>query len=419
MAALEAALEAVGGDDSPLRARLLAALGQELIWAGDRERRARLSDEALVMARRLGEPGTLAQVLLERFLTIAAPSTLGERLENSTELLVLAEHLGDPVTKCRASLLRFRAALEAGEIEEADRHLEAAERPADELGQPTLRWLAGFYRAARVLVAGDLEEAEQLAVAAFELGQASGQQDAIAIFAAQLFGVRLEQGRVGELEARLAETATANPAIPAFRGALAVLYCELDRLEEARVPFDALAARGFADLPVDSTWGVTVGMCAAVCSHLGDVPRAAVLRDLLAPYSDQILVTAVPFYSSAHHLGMLATTLGRFDEAETHFATAASTHERIGAPGSPAPGSNGLGCFSPARRRRPGPGPPRPGPSPPPGNSGWGTSSDAPSLCYRSEQSVQSLGGVMPGWPEPLTGAPFARNLLRQLRRTN
>lgn len=331
MAALEAAREAVGGDDSPLRARLLAALGQELIWAGDRERRARLSDEALVMARRLGEPGTLARVLLERFLTIAAPSTLGERLENSTELLVLAEHLGDPVTKCRASLLRFRAALEAGEIEEADRHLEAAERPAEELGQPTLRWLAGFYRAARVLVAGDLEEAEQLAVAAFELRQASGQQDAIAIFAAQLFGVRLEQGRVGELEARLAETATANPAIPAFRGALAALYCELDRLEEARVPFDALAARGFADLPVDSTWGVTVGMCAAVCSHLGDVPRAAVLSDLLAPYSDQILVTAVPFYSSAHHLGMLATTLGRFDEAETHFATAASTHERIGA----------------------------------------------------------------------------------------
>ena len=88
---LEAALSTLPTGDSPNRARLLAALGQEMLFAGDRERRVRLSQEATDMARRLGDPATLAHVLLERFFTILAPSTLYERLNDSAELLALAE----------------------------------------------------------------------------------------------------------------------------------------------------------------------------------------------------------------------------------------------------------------------------------------------------------------------------------------
>jgi hypothetical protein len=36
--------------------------------------------------------------------------------------------------------------------------------------------------------------------------------------------------------------------------------------------------------------------------------------------------------SVAFYLGLLATTVGDWPEAETHFAAAAATHERIGAP---------------------------------------------------------------------------------------
>jgi len=36
--------------------------------------------------------------------------------------------------------------------------------------------------------------------------------------------------------------------------------------------------------------------------------------------------------SVARHLGLLATTLGRYDEADTRFAAAAAIHHRIGAP---------------------------------------------------------------------------------------
>ena len=142
------------------------------------------------MARRLGDPATLAHVLLERFFTIHAPSTLDERLDNSAELLSLAEALGDPTMTAQALVIHVRNNAEAGRFEEADRHLEAAGRLVAELGQPTLRWLVGNIQAVRVLLTGDLVEGERLVHANFELGQATGQADAAAFFAGHLVQLR-------------------------------------------------------------------------------------------------------------------------------------------------------------------------------------------------------------------------------------
>jgi predicted ATPase len=63
VAMLEAALRALAPDDSAERASLLALLAAELLYAGDRVRRIRLRDDALAMARRVGDPATLAHVL--------------------------------------------------------------------------------------------------------------------------------------------------------------------------------------------------------------------------------------------------------------------------------------------------------------------------------------------------------------------
>ena len=162
VAALEAALDAVGGDDSPTRARLLAALAAEIMWV-DRERCVRLADEALAITRRSGEAATLALVLLHRFTTIYSPDTLDELLANTEELLALAEGLDDPVIRAQALWLRGRILAPAGDMEEANRHLEAAERLTEELGQPTLRWLVGMTATVRTILAGDLEEGERRA----------------------------------------------------------------------------------------------------------------------------------------------------------------------------------------------------------------------------------------------------------------
>ena len=78
---------------------------------------------------------------------------------------------------------------------------------------------------------------------------------------------------------------------------------------------------------------LAVPQCAAVCAYLGDRARAQVLFDLLVPYASQIAFTAGGGLGAvAHYLAMLATTFGDFGEAESRFAVAATTHERIGAP---------------------------------------------------------------------------------------
>ena len=230
---LEAALSMLPTGDTANRARLLAALGQELLFAGDRDRRVRLSQEATEMARRLGDPATLAHVLLERFFTILAPSTLYERLDDSAELLSLAEALGDPTMTAQALVIHVRNNAEAGRFEEADHHLEAAERLVAELGQPTLRWMVGNTRAVRVMLAGDLVEGERLVHANFELGQATGQLDAPAFFAAHLLQLRFEQGRLGELEERIEGAVAAYARTSFFQAFLALLLCESGRSEDA------------------------------------------------------------------------------------------------------------------------------------------------------------------------------------------
>jgi class 3 adenylate cyclase/tetratricopeptide (TPR) repeat protein len=333
VAVLEAAIETLGAVDSPTRARLLATLAGELLYAGDRKRRLALADEALALARKLDDTAALADVLANRHFTISEPDTLDERLAFTAELLGLTEHLADPVTRAQALWVRYGATVEAGDFIEADRCLDEFERVVDELGHAFLRFFALFCRGSRVLVTGRIDEAERLAAATLAHGQISGQPDAPVLFSAQQFDVRFEQGRLGEIEDRLREVVQRVPLYSLGRARLALLHCELDRPEQARAVLEDAATGDFDQLPRDWTWMAVASLWAAVCAYLGDAARAAVLYDLLQPYRKRLATSAVrPNPSVSHYLGMLATTLGRFEDAEAHFATAADTHEAIGAP---------------------------------------------------------------------------------------
>ena len=59
------------------------------------------------------------------------------------------------------------------------------------------------------------------------------------------------------------------------------------------------------------------------------------LRSRLEPYADQLVLVAFAggvTGAVAFYLGLLATTIGEWPEADSYFAAAAATHERIGAP---------------------------------------------------------------------------------------
>jgi tetratricopeptide (TPR) repeat protein len=329
VAELEHALEAVG-HDSPIRALLLGRLGVELVFDLERSRRLRLSDDALAMARRLGDRRVLAQVLLSRFFTLGGPDTLVERIANTAELEMLAEELRDPAMAGQAATLGYRGAMERGDIEAAVRYQRHSLQVGVEFRQPFLRFLAAHHDVGPPLLAGDLDRAEAAVSTALAIGESLGDPDARPFWAIQHFWLSYERGTgMAELEPALCKAFAQCSDLPLLRTTLARLACELGRAQD-----EHSAAKALVDdsLPVNHHWTMNVTNAAALASLLGDTVWAAVLYKLLVPYHDQmVFAMGLSSGSVAHYLGVLCATLRRDDDAEAHFSDAQATHTRIGA----------------------------------------------------------------------------------------
>src|SRR5262249_35633485 len=86
--------------------------------------------------------------------------------------------------------------------------------------------------------------------------------------------------------------------------------------------------------PRDMHWAFNMACLASAAARQQDKRQAARLADALEPYAATgiIWAGAAAFFGSAtHRLGMLATTLGRHQQAEQYLATALAFHERLGA----------------------------------------------------------------------------------------
>jgi DNA-binding NarL/FixJ family response regulator len=71
-----------------------------------------------------------------------------------------------------------------------------------------------------------------------------------------------------------------------------------------------------------------------VCTFLADARRTAVLYQCLLPYDGYTLVvgpTAVCYGAAAHYLGLLAATMGHWEDAQSHFVDALAMNARMGA----------------------------------------------------------------------------------------
>ena len=144
---LEQALDTLDEKDSSLRARVLARLSGALRDQPEPERRARLSAEAVAIARRLGDLSALAYALDGRYAAIWGPDSVEERVPIVNEILRLADETGDRERAIQGRFYRAIAFLELGQMQELHRELGAMERLADELRQPAQRWYVAALRA--------------------------------------------------------------------------------------------------------------------------------------------------------------------------------------------------------------------------------------------------------------------------------
>ncbi len=332
LAIYEEASAALGNADSLLRARVLGQLAADLVWTRERERRHALSREAVAIARRLGDPLGLGQVLTLRLHAINDPFTLAERLDLTAELAALAARVGSSELAWHAAWHRAGALLESGDIGGAEQSRAEVERLAGELRQPFYKWQARMGQA-MLAIMRCASDGEAEAFATFELGMTGGQPDAEAAFGAQVYVLRSNQGRLGELLDILRTNADAQPHIPAWRAVLARAYCDTDQMAEARAQVDAVRGGGF-DYPPGSGWTAIMTALSLVVSDLQDRSAAAVLYERMRPIANQAEAFAVVTTSQGSYgqfCGMLAACLGRWDDAERHFTDALAMNERLGA----------------------------------------------------------------------------------------
>jgi hypothetical protein len=173
-----------------------------------------------------------------------------------------------------------------------------------------------------------------LATEALQVGNDSGQADAVMFFGAQLMFVNMQRGTLSDLvpliEQMEADTRDIAPGMIA--GVLAMAHVEGDRPDDARQVLDRLAATDF-HLSPDPVWITGMVAYAEAAIECGDRRYAAPLFDQLSPWADQLATLGGVSAEGpvTHVLGGLAAILGRLDEAEAYFARSAQWSSRTGA----------------------------------------------------------------------------------------
>jgi DNA-binding CsgD family transcriptional regulator len=331
---LEEALVALGDADSRLRARVLARLARALLSTPLLDRRLELSQEAVALARRLGDPATLAAVLYDRHLAIWGadqPALAAERLAMATEVVALAEQVGDWAMALRGRGLRRTDLLEVGDLAGFDADLAAAERTAERLRQLHHRWQLPLAHATRAMLAGRFAEAEELAAQGLAIGRRSGDKGVGVRYATVIATLRWLDGRHSETVELFQRLSARAPAVLGYRASLACALINAGRLEEARAELERLAAGDLAALPRGPWWSWPMAGLAFVCHHLGDTTRGATVRELLEPYADRNIAIIGTLYlgPAAYFLGLLDLTLGQPDLAVQRFQHAATLAARL------------------------------------------------------------------------------------------
>ena len=246
---LDAALRVLGESDSPERAELLATQAAELMYSPDWDRKVRLSDEALAIGRRLGDPDALSTVLNMRFVTLLAP----RHIRGAERECCRGARRRRAVSGPAGAVLRLplgRVRLRRGRRHARARSWMAREREiAERFRQPTAFWLTLADEANLAIIAGKLDLADQLTAAALQIGRQS-EPDALACYTAQRTAIAFEAGRLGELAPMLDQAVIANPGVPGLRATLALALSEGSRPEEAQAILDQAAVSNFSDLAI-------------------------------------------------------------------------------------------------------------------------------------------------------------------------
>ena len=280
VAALRRSLDRLPPADSELRCRVMLSLSGELYYGVSAQERDALAEEAVAMARRIGDPALLMSACQNAFVSTWRPGTLLRRAELAVEALAIADRLGEARALTNAQTLRAVAAAELGDVDRMESLAAAARAAAEEqrnlyalvvLDSLQVPWLA---------MAGEHERAEELMAHLEATGARMGLAQTGDAVAGAFYATRMWRGGYAEI-LEILQPLVDEAALPMDASVLALLI-RVGRIDDAR----AFQAEREIDLGGDTWFSLlpwALGAEAALA--LGDRDLAATTYRLLAPHA--------------------------------------------------------------------------------------------------------------------------------------
>lgn len=331
LALLDEAVTRVGDSEPVTLARLLArrSVAQSLLEPV--ERRRPLAEEALLLARQVGDAAATCDALAALCDAIAGPADVERRLALAGELVELASTTHDVRRELLGRRLLVVSHWERGAIAEVDAQIERYAAAAVRLRLPLYDWYVPLWRATRSAMAGDEAAVARYLEQAEALGRRAGSvNSAVLVTTARVFG-EYDAGRSIALD--INELPPDTMSATTLTVAQAYLLTSRGRLDEARATLD-LAAPMLPELPEDSEWLPALVQAAVVATVIGGHPLAPWLYDRMLPHRGRFVVEGIGAYCHGpveRHLGLLAAQAGRLDDARAHFEAARAALPTTGA----------------------------------------------------------------------------------------
>ncbi|WP_169979220.1 BTAD domain-containing putative transcriptional regulator [Microbispora sp. H10836] len=311
--------------DDAHRAALLGTLGIELNYGPRRAEGEAMVVEAVEIARRIGDPALLLQVLNNYMIASWVPERENERRRAAEEMLAVPElpAAAEIVGRVRRMSCLFRA----GELAEWDRDLARAEHLLQEVRSSELTAMVRIAQAARLTLEGRWDEVEDLVG---ELGEIFGDSSMWGLGVVRptmLYTCRRGQGRVAEILEEVITTAS-QPQNDPLRPIAVLAALDVGDRELA----ESLIARWGTTIPDDWSGEFVAVIWSYVAAQLG-VPDPSRLYDMLAPYGDRLALHGhgTAGWGSIHQaLAMLSVAMGDRERALDHARRAHEIHLRLG-----------------------------------------------------------------------------------------
>lgn len=306
------------------RCRLLCSLIAET-GAERPERSKAAAAEAIMLARRTGDPALIGLALVEEGETVVPDDEPQRRLDVAHELVRLGRQHALPACEVIGHTHLRQMAAMRGDVELFEEHLAHARDLVDRYEYAQAENTITLAEALLAHLRGAFEESETLYLRGAETIHTLGDADAEGIGALGLMTLRITQGRLAELLPMIQMMYERYGKVTADPLALALV--ELGRVDEAR------AVR--VDLPPvgrDFFRTLFLSIRAQVVVALGERDEAVGLYDELLPYCGFLASSSGSFALGPLDtpLGGLARLIGRPEVAGEHYRTALALAQRCG-----------------------------------------------------------------------------------------